>query len=87
MALSHLSMLIHELLEKDTYIVLEQYPLNVLDRKSDVWVANNGKDTNHTMNIDIIVKNLRNGEKFKMHNIYWCEGDLKLADIVTNNIG
>ena len=22
-----------------------------------------------------------------MHNIYWCEGGLKLADIATKNVG
>ena len=29
---------------------------------------------------------VRNGEKCKMQKIYWCEGDLKLADIVTKNV-
>ena len=28
-----------------------------------------------------------NGENCKMHNIYWCEGGLQLADIATNNVG
>ena len=30
---------------------------------------------------------LRNGEKCKMHRIYWCEGGLKLEDIATKNVG
>ena len=42
-------------------------------------MANNGKDTNHTKHI--------NGKKLKMHKIDWCEGGLKLADIVTRNFG
>ena len=28
-----------------------------------------------------------NGEKCKMHKIYWCEGGMKLADIDTKNVG
>ena len=30
---------------------------------------------------------VRNGEKWKIHKIYWCEGDLKLEDISTKNVG
>ena len=30
---------------------------------------------------------VRNSEKCKMHKIDWCEGDLELADIDTNNVG
>ena len=41
-------MLINELLNKDTYIVPEEYPLNILDSKSDVCMDKNGKDTKHT---------------------------------------
>ena len=29
---------------------------------------------------------VRNGEKFKMHKIDWCEGGLQLADVVTKNV-
>ena len=29
---------------------------------------------------------IRNGEKYNMHKINWCEGGLKLADIGTKNI-
>ena len=28
---------------------------------------------------------MKNGEKYKMHKIYWCEGGLELSDIVTRN--
>ena len=51
MALAHFRMLMHELLNKDTDIVPEEYPLIVLDSKSDMCMAKNGKDTNHTRHI------------------------------------
>ena len=47
----------------------------------------NVKDTKHTRHISRRMNFSRNGEKCKMHNIYWCEGGLKLADIGTNNVG
>ena len=49
-------------------------------------MAKNGKDTKHTSHISRIVHFVRNGEKFKMNKIYWCEGGLNLADIATNNV-
>ena len=48
---------------------------------------NNGKDTKHTIHISISVKFVRNGEKFKMHNINWCEAVLQSSDIATKNVG
>ena len=79
-------MLIHELLNKDPGIFLEEDPLIVLDSKSDMCMAKNGKDTKHTRHISRRMHFLRNGEKCKMHKIYWCEGRLHLADISTNNV-
>ena len=87
MDLAHLRMLIHELLNKDPDIVSEEAPLIKLDIKSDVCMANNGKDTKHTRYISIKVYFVRNGEKCKMHKIDWFEGDLKWSDIETKNIG
>ena len=49
-------------------------------------MAKNGKDTKHTRHIGSRMHFVRNGENFKMHKIYWCEGGLKLADIVTKNL-
>ena len=69
-------MLIHELLNKDQYIVTEEDPLIVLDIKSAMCMANNGKDTEHTRNIARRMHFVRNGEKCKMHKIDWCEGGL-----------
>ena len=62
-------------------------PLIILDIKSAVWRAKNGKDTNHIRNISIIVNFVRYGEKYKMHNIDWCEGGLQLSDSATKNVG
>ena len=62
MAFAHFRMLFHELLNKDTDIVPEEDPLNILDSKSAVCMANNGKDTNHTSHIARRVHSVRNGE-------------------------
>ena len=48
---AYFRMLIHEFLNKDTYIVPEEDPIIILDRKSDVCMANNGKFTKHTSHI------------------------------------
>ena len=48
MALANLIMLIHELLNKDPDIVPEEATLIVLDSKSAMFMAENGKDTKHT---------------------------------------
>ena len=49
-------------------------------------MAKNGKDTKHTMQISRIMHFVRNGEKCKMHKIYWCEGGLQLEEIATKNV-
>ena len=87
MALAHFRMLINELLNKDPGIVTQKAPLSVLDSKSAMCIAKNGKDTKHTRNIARIMHFVRNGEKCKMHKIDWFEGGLKLADIDTKNVG
>ena len=48
MDLSYFRMLVHEFLNKDTYIVQEEALLIILDSKSAVCMAKNGKDTKHT---------------------------------------
>ena len=80
-------MLIHELLNKDPEIVPEEAPLVVLDSKSYMRMANNGRGTKHTSCITRRIHFVRNGEKCKMHKIDWCEGGLYLADIATKNVG
>ena len=62
-------MLIHELLNKDPDIVLEEDPLIFLDSTSAICMAKNGKDTKHTRHIAMKTHFVRNGEKCKMHKI------------------
>ena len=61
MALAYFRMLIHEFLNKDPDIVIEKYPLIILDSKSAVCMANNGKDTKHTSHIARRMHLVRNG--------------------------
>ena len=58
----------------------------VLDSKSAMCMANNGKDTKHIKHIARIIHFVRNGEKWNMHKIDFCEGGLQLADIGTKNV-
>ena len=53
-------MLIHELSTKDSYIVPEEAPIIILDIKSDVCMAKNGKDTKQTRHITRIMYSVRN---------------------------
>ena len=86
MDLAHFIMLIHELINKDPYIVPKEAPLIVLDSKSDMCMAKNGNDTKHTRHIARRMHYVRNGEKCKMHNIDWCVGGLQLSYIGTKNV-
>ena len=85
-ALAHFRMLINEFLNKDPYIVPEEDPLIILNSKSAMCMAKNGKDTKHTRHIARIMHFVSNGEKCKMQKIDWCEGGLQLADIGTKNV-
>ena len=67
-------------------MIPEEAPLIVLDSKSAMCMAKNGKDTKHNRYIARRMHFVRNGEKCKMHKIYWCEGGLQLAYIGTKNI-
>ena len=75
------------MLNKDPEIVPEEAPLIVLDSESVICMAKNGKDTKHIRHISRRTNFVRNGEKWKMHKIDWCEGVLQLAYIATNNVG
>ena len=86
MALAHFIMLVHELLNEDPDMVPEEAPLIVLDSKFSICMAKNDKDTKHTRHIARIMHFVRNGEKFKIHKIDWCEGGMQLADIGTKNL-
>ena len=52
MSLSHFIMLNNERMNNDPDVVQEQAPLIILDIKPVVCMANNGKDTKHTIYID-----------------------------------
>ena len=67
-------------------MVPKEAPLIVLDGKSTMCMAKNGKDTNHTRHIARRMNFVSNGEKCKMHKLDWCEGGLHLADIGTKNV-
>ena len=74
-------------LNKDPDIVPEAAPLIILDSKSTVCMANNGKYTKRTSHIARRVHFSRNVEKRTMHKTDWFEGGLQLADIKTKNVG
>ena len=76
----------NELLNKDPDIVPTEAPLIVLDGKSAMYMAKNGKYTKHTRHIARRMHFVRNGEKCNMHKKYWCEEGLQLADIGTKNV-
>ena len=58
----------------------------VLDSKSDMCMAKNGKYTKNNRHISRRMHFLRNGEKCKMHKIDCCEVGLQLVDIGTKNV-
>ena len=72
-------MLIHELLNKDIDIVPKEAPLVVLDSKSAMCMANNGKDTKHTIHIARRMNFVRNSGECNLHKTVWCEGGLRLS--------
>ena len=86
MALAPFRVLIHEFLNEYPDMVPKEAPLIVLDSKSAMCMAKNGKDTKHTRHISRRMHFVRNGEKYKMHKIDWCEGGLQLAYIGTKNV-
>ena len=86
MVLANFRMLIHELLNKYPDIVPKEAPLIVLDSKSAMCMAKNGRDTKHTRHVARRMHFVSNREKCNMHKIEWCEGGLQLADIGTKNV-
>ena len=69
MALAHFRMLVAELLNEDPYMVPKEAPLIVVDSKSAMCMAKNGRDTKHNRHIARILHFVRKGEKYKMHKI------------------
>ena len=67
-------------------MVPRESTLIILDTKSAMCMANNGKYTKHTRHIERRMHFVRDGEKCKMYKIDWCEGGLQLTDIGTKNV-
>ena len=86
MALANFIMLVHELLNEDPDMVPKEAPLIVLDSKSAMCMAKNGRDKKNTRYIAIRMHFVRNGDHFRMHKIEWCEGGLQLVYICTKNV-
>ena len=86
-ALAYFRMLNNEFMNKYPDLVPEHAPIIILDRKSTVYMDNNVKDTKHTRQISKIMHFVINVEECNLHNIVWCKGGLKLADIGIKNVG
>ena len=61
MALAHFRMLTHGFLNIDPYIVIDGDLLIIMNSKSAVFMANNGKYIKHTRHISRRVYLVRNG--------------------------
>ena len=79
MDLANTRMINNELLNKDIYVVPEQSPIIILDRKSSMCMAKNGKDTKYTRYISRIIQFLRNDKECNINNKVCCEGGLQLT--------
>ena len=73
MTLSRFIIINNELMNKYTYVFPKQSHIIILDRKSSLCMAPNGKDTKHTRYIDRIMYLFRNFEEFNLHKTLWCE--------------
>ena len=72
-------------LNEDPDMVPKEAPLILLDSKSAMCMAKNGRDTKHIRHIARRMHFVRNGEKCKIHKIEWCERGMprRSADNVT----
>ena len=85
MALENLIILNNDLLNKDPCLVTEQSPIIILDGKSAICMANNGKDTKQTRHIYRRMRFVRNGEDYNLHETVLCGEVLQLSSIGINN--
>ena len=74
------------MLNKNSYVVPEQEPLIIFDRKSAIFVSKNGKDAKPTRHTARRMHFVRNGEEWRFQKTVWCELGMKLVDIVTKNV-
>ena len=64
-------------MKKDPDIVPKETPLIICYGKSYICVAKSGKDDIYTSHISRRVNFVRNGEKWKIHDIDWYEKGLQ----------
>ena len=69
---AHFRMLINDLWNKDPDVDPEHEPLIILDSKSDICMAKNGKETKHTKQIVRRMHFLINVEEWNFNNTVWC---------------
>ena len=74
------------ILNKDPDVVSEKASIIILNIKSAICMAENGKDTKQTIHISRKIHCLRNGEEWNLHKIVWCEVGLQLVVIGTKNV-
>ena len=86
MELAHFIMIENKLMNNYPYVVLEHSPIIILDSKSDVCMAKNGKGTKQTRHISRKKNLVRKVEECNMHKKLWYEGGMKLVDIGTKNV-
>ena len=82
MNLAHFIMLVHESLNQDPDMVPKEAPLIVLDSKTFMCMAKNGKYTKHTKHIAIILNFVRNKEKSKMNKQIGVKEDCSWQTLV-----
>ena len=67
-------------------MVPEKSLIIVLDKNSDICIADNDKYTKYTRHISRLIHFLENGKKCNFHKTVWCKGSMQLSDIVTTNV-
>ena len=67
-------------------MVPEQVSIIILDIKSAICMAKNGKDTKHTRHIPIGMHFVINGKELNLNKTVWYEVGLQMAYIGTNNV-
>ena len=86
MDISNFRVIDNELMKKDTYVFPKQALLIILNINSAVCMVNYGKNIKHTRRISRKKYFVINGKEYNLHKTMWCQGGLKLVDIVTKNV-
>ena len=86
MSLAHFRVTNNEFLKKYPDVVPEQANIIILDSKSAVCMAKNGKYTKHTRHVSRRIHFVRNVEELNMHKKVWCEVSMQLVDTKTKKV-